>query len=81
MAGERQLALRGEDAGAVGRLAGRWQHENGLRQVELAGQRMHLVTGEIFRAVDHGERVAREGAVGEHVDDLVRHGGHVRTLT
>ncbi len=82
VAGERQLGLGGEDPGPIGRRRGRGrEHENRLGEVELASQRVHLIAGQIGGSVDHGQRISRERAVGEHVDDLVRHGGHVRTLT
>ena len=68
MAGERELAPRREDADAprVPRIVGR-QHEHGLRQVELAGDRRHDGRIDAPRIGEDGELVAGEPARGEHV--------------
>jgi hypothetical protein len=68
MAGKRQLARRREDprprpvSGVVRR-----QHEYRLRQVELARHRLHRLGREAVGLEHHGERVAGEASVGEHV--------------
>ena len=81
MAGEGQLAAGREDAqaGAVPRFVGR-QHEDGLGQVELAGDRLHRRRVEPFGIEHHGERVAGERSVGEHVegDEAAGHGASWR---
>ncbi|GAA3258546.1 hypothetical protein GCM10010532_109490 [Dactylosporangium siamense] len=70
--GERQLRAGREDPDPVGGLGHRRRyHEDRLGEVELAGDRLHLLTGEIPGVEHDGEGVAGEGAIGEHVDDLV----------
>ena len=73
MAGEGHLVVRGEDPHArVGAVDGRHE-ECRLRQVELAGDALHLVLGEVRRVLDDGERVARERVprLGEDVEQPV----------
>ena len=81
MAGEGQLAAGREDAqaGAVPRLVGR-QHEHGLGEVELAGDRLHRRRVEPFGIQHHGERVAGKRPIGEHVegDEAAGHGASWR---
>ena len=81
MAGEGQLAAGREDAQAraVPRLVGR-QHEHGLGQVELAGDRLHRRGVEPFGIEHHRERVAGERPIGEHVegDEASGHGASWR---
>src|SRR5687767_12756551 len=72
MTGERQLGSRREDAHPrrVRRLFGR-QHEYRLRQVELAGDRLHGGAVEALRIEYHGERIAGERPLGKDVEDMV----------
>ena len=69
MAGERQLAARGEDADAVvgGRVARREQ-EGRLAQVGPARERLHALVVEDVGAVHDGERIAAQRRAGEDVD-------------
>ena len=70
--GEGQLGERREDAHpVVGAGLGRRAEERRLRQVELEGQRLALLGGQVVGVEHHGQRIAREGPRGEHVDDLV----------
>jgi hypothetical protein len=76
--GERHLAARREDAYArrpapLGR-----QHERRLGVVELARHREHLVGRQPAGVEHHGQRVAAELAVGEHVGGDVAVGAHGR---
>jgi len=75
MAGKGKLPRRREDAdrGAVHRPRGR-HHEHRLGQVELPRDRLHPRLVEAVAIEDHGERVAGEGPVGEHVQDGVAPG-------
>ena len=73
MAGERHLGLGREDAdlGGVGRVLRR-QHEGRLGEVELGGDRLHLLGGQALGIGHDGQRIAAESAVGEDVDGLER---------
>ncbi len=68
MAGERHLGLGREDAdlGGVGGVLRR-QHEGRLGQVELGGDFLHLLSRQAGRIGNHGQRIAAELAVREHV--------------
>jgi hypothetical protein len=69
MAGERQLPRRGEDANASAAVrAGGGQDEHRLGMIELAGDRLHRLGIEPFRVEHHGEGIAGETTVGEHVE-------------
>ena len=73
--GKRDLAVREEDAdaGGVGRVGGR-HHEDGLRQVELARDGLHLQRRQAIGVQHHRQRVAGEAAVGEDVQGVEREG-------
>ncbi len=72
--GEGQLLARREDAHARRvRGLGRRQDEGGLAQVELARERLHLGARQAGGVGEHGERVAAEAPVREHVE-----GGEVK---
>jgi hypothetical protein len=76
--GEGQFRLGREDAhlGRVARVLGR-QHEGGLGEVELARDRLHGAGREARGLGQHGELVAAERGVREHVgDDEAVRGGH-----
>jgi hypothetical protein len=76
VAREGQLPAGGEDAQArpVAGLGGR-QHEHRLGQVELPRDGLHGGRVEAVRIEHHGERVAGEPVLGEHVegDEAARH--------
>ena len=80
MAGEGQLGLGREDAdlGGVRRVLRR-QHEGRLGEVELGGDRLHLLGREAFGVENDGQRIAAELPVGENVDGLERtfHGSQI----
>jgi hypothetical protein len=46
---------------------GRREHERALGEVELVGDPLHLGFRQAARVGQHGERVAAEAPVGEHV--------------
>ena len=50
----------------VGRIF-RLHHEDGFRQVELAGDRLHLLRGQSIGAEHHRQRISAEAAVGENI--------------
>ena len=64
MARELKLRVRRENAdiGSVGRKA-RGQHEHGFRQIELAGDGLHLPRCQPARIQDDGEGVSARGRV------------------
>ena len=72
VAGERQFARRGEYAqrGGVDGIARR-QHEHGLRQIELASDRLHARVVEPLGVEHDRERIAGERRLGEHIDDAI----------
>jgi hypothetical protein len=78
VAGKRQLAAGRENAQAVvgHRVAAR-QDEHGLRQVELARNRLHLRRVEAIGVKHHGQRIAGQTLGGENIIDRksARHGG------
>ena len=71
MAGKGQLALRRENpyARRVDRVP-RLKDKNGFRQVELSGDRLHAGVVQPFGVEDHGERIASERRLGEHIERL-----------
>ena len=74
--GEGQLGGRGEDPHpVVGAVHSGRQRKGGLGQVELAGDGLQLLGGQLAGPVHDGERVAGERAVGEHVHHVVTQGG------
>jgi hypothetical protein len=78
--GEGEFLRRGEDAReVVGARIGGGEHEHGLGEAELLGDRLHLRGREVLAVVDDGELVARVRAVGEDVVDLERkrHGAFI----
>jgi hypothetical protein len=54
----------------------RRQHEGRLREIELGGDRLHLLAREAAGVAHHRERIAAEPAAGEHIDgrELDLHG-------
>ncbi len=69
MTGKRHLGAGREDAHLRGmRGVLRRQHESGFGEVELGGDRLHLPRRQAQGIDDHGERIAAELPVGEHVD-------------
>ena len=71
MAGEGQFALRGKNPhpraiDGVPRL----EDEDGLGQVKLGGDRLHARVVEPFGVEDHGERIASQRRLGEHIERL-----------
>ena len=69
VSGKRHLGARREDADLRGmRGILRRQHEGGLGEVELGGDRLHLPGRQPIGVDDHGERIATELPVGEYVD-------------
>ena len=83
VAGERQFAPGGEDAQRRGvHGIARREHEHGLGQIELAGDRLHARVVEAVGVEHDGERVAGERRLGEHVEKAVgaAHGNLVATL-
>ena len=69
MPSTRHLVIRREDAdlGGVRRILWR-QHEGRLREVELVGDRLHLLRCQPFGIGNDGQRVAAETAVGEDIE-------------
>jgi hypothetical protein len=83
VAGERHLRPRREDAHLRGvRRVFRRQHEGCLGEIELAGDRLHLSRCQPAPVEHHGERIAAERPVGEHVDGdkSQSHGGTRKEL-
>ena len=78
MTGERQLVAGGEDANGrrVDRIA-RLEHEHGLGQIELAGDRLHARVVEPVGVEHDGERIAAERRIGEHVEQAIGAGHRV----
>ena len=69
VAGERQLALGGEDAQSVIRLGpGRRQHKGGFRQVGPGGEALHVATCQPVGPEHDRDRIAAQRPVGEHID-------------
>ena len=68
MAGKADFSGWCEDAylGGMVRVIGR-QHEGRLAEVELAGQGLHRWSVQPAGVGDHGQRVAAETAIGEHI--------------
>jgi hypothetical protein len=78
MSCERQLRSRREDAHRAGDpgLGGR-KDEGRLAEVQLARDRLHRLVRELAHAREHGQRIAAERPVGEHVgEDEVERSGH-----
>ncbi len=75
MSGEGNLALRREDSHArrVRRIL-RLQHEDRFREVQLAGDCLHLIGAEGIGIADDGKRIAAEAAVGEDIERVQRQG-------
>ena len=48
----------------------RLEDENGFRQVELGGDRLHAGVVQPFGVEDHGERIASQRRLGEHIERL-----------
>ena len=72
MPGEGKLLRRRQDADARGmRRVFRREHEDRLRQIELARDRLHRRVIETVRIEHDGERISRERAIGEDVEDFV----------
>ena len=74
---ERQLERRREDADphvGVGRR--RRQHEDGLGEVHLARERLHVLARQVARVREDGELVAGQRRVGEDVGDDVAEAAH-----
>jgi hypothetical protein len=74
-AAERRVAREGEFAAGredahpvVGRGVGGRQQEGGLAQIRPARVGLHLRIAQTVRVVHHGQRVAEQRRVGEHVD-------------
>ena len=68
MAGERHLGLGREDPDLGGmRRVLRRQHEGRLGEVELGGDRLHLLGGQASGVGHDGQGIAAEPAVREHV--------------
>ncbi len=75
MTGEGKLGRGREDAHARGvRGILRLQDEGGLRQVELARDRLHAAGIQAVRVEHDGERIAAEALAGEHVEDMIGEG-------
>src|ERR1700722_6777084 len=69
VAGERQLALRGEDPHpVVGAVVGGSEQERRLGEVRPVREPPHLVVGEVVGAVDNRDRVTEERLLSEHVN-------------
>jgi hypothetical protein len=49
----------------------RLQHEHRLGEIELARDRLHAARVEPVGLQHHGERIAAEALVGEHVEDVI----------
>ena len=77
---ERQLGRRREDADPRVTVRLGRQHEDGLREVHLARERLHRLVVDVARIREDGELVAGQRRVGEDVGDDVaqcqRHGFH-----
>ena len=56
-------------ARAIDRIS-RLEDEHGLGQVELGGDRLHARVVEPFGVEDHGERIASQRRLGEHIERL-----------
>ena len=71
VAGEWQFALRGKNphARAVDGVP-RLEDEHGLGQVKLGGDRLHARVVEPFGVENHGERIASQRRLGEHIERL-----------
>ena len=71
VAGERQFPLRRENPHprAIDRIS-RLEDEHGLGQVELGGDRLHARVVEPFGVENHGERIASQRRLGEHIERL-----------
>ncbi len=68
MPGEGQLGLRGKDPHLGGMRRVFWrQHEGRFRQVELAGDRLHLRHRKPVGVQHHRQRIAAEPPVGKHI--------------
>ena len=71
MAGEGQFALRGKNPHPRAVDGVPWlEDEDGLGQVELGGDRLHARVVEAFGVEDHGERIASQRRLGEHIERL-----------
>src|SRR5438874_8557278 len=78
MPGKRQLFRDGEDADCLpllsfsGGIA--WQNERCLRKIHLTRERLHFVIIEAARLGENGERISRQGGLGEKVqlDEFIR---------
>src|SRR6267154_5478096 len=72
MAGKRHLTRWCENSHAGGAIrAGRWQHECGLRQVQLFGNALHRRRIEIASIRKNCEWIAFKRIFGEDVDDAI----------
>src|SRR5260370_37387407 len=72
MAGKRDLTRWCENSHAGGAIrAGRWQHECGLRQVQLFGNALHRRRIEIASIRKNCEWIAFKRIFGEDVDDAI----------
>ena len=77
MTGEGQLDRRGEDPDPdVGIVGGRREDENGLGEVRLAGNRLHVDLAQVAAIREDGDRVAGQRLVGEDVGDDVAKAAH-----
>src|SRR5205807_9733560 len=75
--GERELRVQEEHPHAVvGGGGARLEHESGLREVELFGDRLHGLGVEPAWLPKHSEGVATEGSVREYVDEPVLVASH-----
>ncbi len=72
MSGEGQFFLHGENAHAdsAGLFCGGLprKNESSLGKIHLAGERLHLLGAKTASVEKNRQRVAGEGAVGEHID-------------
>src|SRR5258708_26076278 len=72
MAGKRHLTRRRENSQAGGAIrAGRWQHEYGLRQVQLFGNALHRKRVEIASIRKNCEWIAFKRIFGKDIDHAV----------
>src|SRR5438874_8063366 len=46
----------------------RRQHENGFRQIHLAGNLLHLLVSQSLAFGKHSQRITRESAIGKHIE-------------
>ena len=77
MTGERKLDRRREDPDPdVGIVGGRREDENGLGEVRLAGDRLHVDLAQVAAVREDGDRVAGQRLVGEDVGDDVAKAAH-----